>query len=95
MGANRVDVSKSITAEDNWTEWAEFTGPAALSIDLGGAANTVTVQRSFDGGATVADEWEYDEDTAMNVEGTGGAHWRVGVAAGDYASGTVKVRITG
>ena len=67
-------------------------GPFNVSI-WGTFAAVVSVQRSFDGGATYRDVQKYaspHEDSGLEPEG---AMYRVGVAEGAFTSGAVNVRI--
>lgn len=81
-------VEVEVTAEDTWSDSIPVKGRFDLSIS-GVFVATVTVQRSFDGGSS----WS-DVDTFTDVIETYGeqpsyALYRVGVASGDYTSGTV------
>lgn len=66
----------------------------AFNVSIYGAFNaTVTLQRSFDGGATWldCDTWSAPvQDVGDEPEG---AMYRLGVKTGDYVSGTVNVRL--
>jgi hypothetical protein len=83
----------AIEAENAFTvpHWIG-SGPFNISV-WGTFVATVTVQRSFDDGATfrdVASFTEATEEAGFEPEGT---LYRIGVKTGDYTSGTVNVRI--
>jgi hypothetical protein len=90
----RAVQTRSITAENQFTDAAELTGYFNLSLS-GTWEATVTLQRSFDSGST----W-YDVDTrTANTEEYGfepedGVQYRAGVKTGDFTSGTVVTRIS-
>lgn len=84
----------AIAAADGYTEWVNVHGVFNVSVS-GTWSGTLTLQRSFDGGATVVDV----ETMTANVERLGeeperGVHYRVGFKSGDYTSGTAQVRIS-
>ena len=85
-------VTKSVSAEDTWSDTLEVLNDFDLSVS-GTFAGTVTVQRSFDGGST----WR-DVDTFTSPIETCGfqasfSNYRVGIASGDYTSGTAVVTL--
>lgn len=86
-------VTRSITAENQFTDSIRLTGKFDLSI-AGTFAATVTVQRSYDNNT-----WR-DVDTFTDpVEMTGDqgeiAYYRAGVKTGGFTSGTVDVTVAG
>lgn len=83
--------SKAISAQNTFTDAVRFSGDFNISIS-GTFAATVSVQRSPDG-----TNW-FDVNTyTAPIEGTGFDpefnFYRIGVKTGDYASGTVDVRL--
>jgi hypothetical protein len=94
-----VRTEKIITAENQWTDPVPLRGqdpvlgPGYFDMSVSGVFSaTVTVQRSFDGGAT----WGDVQAFAAPVETVGMAAsiqalYRIGVKTGDFTSGTVHV----
>jgi hypothetical protein len=86
-------VTAEITAQNTFSDGLYTQGDFNLSI-AGTFVATVTVQRSFDGGAT----WR-DVDTFTAPIETFGTDpepvviYRAGVKTGDFTSGTVNIRI--
>lgn len=86
-------VEKDITAQNTFSDGIYTEGGFNLSIS-GTFVATVTVQRSFDQGAT----WR-DVDTFTAPIETYGQDpepvvvYRAGVKTGDFTSGTVSIRI--
>jgi hypothetical protein len=85
-------VTKSVSAENTWTDPLEVLNDFDLSIS-GTFVGTVTVQRSFDGGSV----WR-DVDTFTAPIETAGfqpsfSNYRVGINTGDYTSGTAVVTL--
>lgn len=87
-------VTKSITEENQYSDWVELKGLFNLSIS-GTWVATVTVQRSFDAGSTPldVDTFTINEET-YGTETEDGVVYRVGVKTGDFTSGTVVCRIS-
>ena len=87
----------SVTAADTWTDWITpqpTTGYLNISIS-GTFVATVTLQRRFneDGTAHEVDTWTaVDQNNLQDYEH--GVEYRIGVAAGDYTSGTVDLRLS-
>lgn len=86
--------SKSVTGADQFSDWESFDGDFNVSIS-GTWAGTVVVQRSFDEGVTPLDVKEY----TANIQEVGsspesGVKYRIGIAAGNYTSGTAIVRLS-
>ena len=83
--------SKSITADNSFTDPVQITGYFNVSIS-GTFGATVTAQRSVDNSTWVdVDSWTAPaEEVGMDPE----VMWyRVGVKTGNFTSGTVVVRI--
>lgn len=94
MPIQKVNQQATITAQNTFTEWAELTGNADVSVS-GVVDSTVTVQRSFDGGATVKDIESFTANFEKVIEASGqGALYRVGVKSGNYGSDTVACVIS-
>lgn len=92
--AKIVEVKKTITAQNTFTDWAQIKGVADLSIS-GVSDSTVTVQRSFDEGTTIKDIESFAADTEKTIEcSVSGIHYRVGIKTGDYGTDTVLVEIS-
>lgn len=91
---NNQKVEASIAAQNAFSPAVALYGPFNLSLS-GAWSATVTLQRSFDAGATWLDVQTY----AANVEDTGeepedGVLYRFGVKAGAFTSGTVVGRLS-
>lgn len=84
----------TLTAENTWTAPIQLLGDFALSIS-GAAWNAiVTLQWSFDSGATWEDVARYVSNTA--TRGTAdavGVLYRAGIKTGEHTSGSVTVRL--
>ena len=91
-----ANVTVDITAQNTWTDSIRpRLGNLAISISTIGTSNTVTVQRSFDNSNWV-DVKTYDEVSEENiVDPTQFVFYRIGVATGNYGSGTVTVTLVG
>jgi hypothetical protein len=87
-----ASVTKAITGENQWSDSIEIKGGFDLSID-GTFVATVTVQRSFDGGTSWGDVDTFTSPTETYGVQPSFALYRVGVATGDYTSGTVDVAL--
>ncbi len=91
---SRKTITKSIDAENIWSNSATLTGYFNLSLS-GTWVATVTIQRSFDQGST----W-YDVDTwtantqEYGLEPENGVYYRFGVKTGEHTSGTVVGRLS-
>ena len=91
-------VTKTITAENQWTKSIELIGDFNYSAQ-GTFVAKVTLQRSF--GATWEDvDFDIDPVSAKGFEPyspfkVSGAHinYRYGVKTGDFTSGTINVRL--
>ena len=93
------NLSKAITAQNVWTDPVSVNAPESargndFNVSIWGTfVATVTVQRSFDQGATWLDVASYTapiEDIGFEPEA---AMYRIGVKTGGFTSGTVNVRI--
>jgi len=87
-------IGAALGAPGSFTPWIALRGTFNVSVS-GGWAGTLTLQRSFDGGATVMDV----EAITANIERLGdeperGVLYRVGFKPGDHASGAATVRIS-
>lgn len=86
---NESGVTQAVTGEDGIV----IKGGYNLSIS-GTFDATVTLQRSFDGGANFRDMETYDEPVeSWDIEVELGVLYRAGIKGGDYTSGTALVRI--
>lgn len=88
-----ADEALAISAQNTFTPWVVLLGDFDLSIS-GTWVGTLTLQRSFDGGATVLDVNTY----TANIEDPGSAargntSYRIGFKTGAYTSGTANVRL--
>lgn len=94
-------VEKQISAENTFTD--VFRPPKNVNIQnygrftlsiSGDFVATVTLQRSFDEGATWLDVSNYTQPTEKNIEDfTCNVYYRAGVKTGDFTSGNVSVII--
>lgn len=83
----------TLTAANAWTDPIQLLGDFALSIS-GAWVGTITLQWSFDGGAT----WHDIERYTANISDTGngaavGVLYRIGFHPGEYTSGAAVVRL--
>lgn len=92
-------VEKTITGAAQFTDELDFDGDSrgfnVSVIATVAFVATVTVQRSFDLGASWHDVKQYT--TAIQEIGDffeRGIKYRIGVKAGDYTSGTIDVRLS-
>lgn len=85
-------VTKEISAENTWSDPINVKGRFDLSIS-GTFSATVTVQRSFDGGSSWAAVDTFTAPIETFGEQPSYSTYRVGVATGDYTSGTVTVSL--
>ena len=84
--------SKTITAQNTWTDPVRLAGFFNLSIS-GTFVATVTVQRSFDNQVTWNDVDTFTsqiEDWGMEPEV---CWYRVGVKTGEFTSGSIALRL--
>ena len=84
--------SKTITAENTFTDPVNLTGFFNLSI-TGTFVGTITVQRSFDNKVTWQDVDTFTkptEDWGMEPEV---CWYRVGVKTGEFTSGSIGIRL--
>jgi len=93
QGAARK-VEAELTAQDTYTPAISVFGAFNFSAS-GTWAGTVTIQRSFDSGAT----WQDVETYTANIEVPGSEPelnvvYRAGFKAGEYTSGTAVVRLS-
>jgi len=87
-------VAATLVAENTFTNEIALHGPFNVSIS-GISGDTVTLQRSIDGGTLWKDVETYEadyEDVGWEVER--GWIWRIGVKTGDYDAGTILARIS-
>ena len=89
-------VEKSITAENQFTEWIFIDKNSRFAMNIYGTfVATVTLQMSYDGGTTIIDDditysslfSDTSEPMAESVQ------IRIGVKTGDFTSGTAEVRL--
>ena len=88
-------VTATITAENTFTDWKEIHDHYNYSVS-GINGDTVTLQRTFDGGATTKDVASIaaDVEVASGYETERGVKYRIGVKTGGYSAGTILVRIS-
>lgn len=90
----RKTITRSVTAENQFTDGAILNGYFNLSIS-GTWVATVTLQRSFDSGSTwfdVATRTANTEEYGLEPEDK--VQYRVGVKTGGFTSGTVVLRLS-
>ncbi len=91
---SRKTITKSIDAENIWSNSATLTGYFNLSLS-GTWVATVTIQRSFDQGSTWYDVDTWTENTQeYGLEPENGVYYRFGVKTGEFTSGTVVGRLS-
>ena len=81
-------VSKTITTQNTFSDWLAL-GKVNVSI-TGISGDTVTVQRSKDGGTTILDVKSYTsnkQESGEEIEH--GWSYRIGIKTGGYSAGTV------
>ena len=91
----------SISAEDTFTAGVlskgGYDGEKDMGISISGTFSaTVTIQRSLDGDVDANYKDLSPQFTGLeelNIIPTRNAHYRIGVKAGDYTSGTVEVEV--
>lgn len=92
----RIQQTKTITAQNTFTEWVRIVGTFQLLIS-GLASSTVTFQGSPDGGTTIYDiqSWNTTSDNTLHVGTVANSVWwyRVGIKTGGYGSDTVVLRL--
>ena len=88
-----VTVTASITAQNTFSDWLRIKGPFNFSV-WGTWVATVVLQRSFDGGSTQLNVDTYTANEEVASEEPEGAHYRFGVATGNYTSGTIRGRLS-
>ena len=87
-----TSVTKAVAAENTWSDPINIKGTFDLSI-AGTFVATVTVQRSFDGGSSWADVDTFAAETETYGVQPHYSQYRVGVASGNYTSGTANVTL--
>ena len=92
---NKALTTKTITAENTFSDWVEVEGYFNFSLDGGGIWRAVvTVQRSFDGGVTPLDVTTFLSDTEeVAFEPSKRVVYRFGVKTGDFYYGTIVGRL--
>ena len=89
-----IEVQASLTAENTFSAWAPLRGKGDISAS-GISDSTVTVQRSFDAGATIKDIESFTADFERTVDtSTQGALYRIGIKTGNYGTDTVVVELS-
>ena len=84
----------TLTAQNTFTDWAKIRGLADISIS-GVSDSTVTVQRSFDGGATIKDVESFTASVEKVLEvSQQGVSYRVGIKTGNYGTDTVVCEVS-
>lgn len=90
-------VTVSATAQDTWTDGIEpWGGSGQLNVSIAGTwVGTVTLQRSFNAGVS----WQNVETWTANAEEQlwefeADVLYRLGIATGNYVSGTAVLRLS-
>lgn len=88
-----IRVSLSVTAQNTWSSKFPVEGgrPFKVGVVQGTTDSTVTVREYDVDGTTVIDTHEITE--SQIVETTDGALYDVGVATGDFGSGTCLITV--
>lgn len=104
---NRLTTSRAITADDQWTPWVTVYDAPVTVVVQGTFSATVTLQIRGPSQAGTGAPWTSDADGAVTVKTwttataetgfqTGGTfQYRLGVAAGEFTSGTANVWLGG
>lgn len=94
-------VSKTINTENTWTDsfsptYQNTKGNMNISViysDSGSA--TTRLQRTFNNGSTWGQVKSYTESGEnMLIDQEAGVRYRIGVATGEYGTGTIVVRLS-
>lgn len=93
---HHLAVTASITAQNSFTEAAEFDYRRPFNVSISGSwSATVVLQRSFDGGTTWFTVGSYTSNQELVVDTVEpGVLWRCGVLTGGFTSGTVAIRLS-
>lgn len=89
-----TSATQSITAQNTWTDSVcpYFEGGAVNYSISGTWSATVTIQRSFDDGSTWFEVTTFtSNDQGLIDDDNKNVIYRIGVATGDFTSGTVVV----
>jgi hypothetical protein len=92
----KKEVSKDVTAEDEFTNSIELDSGESVIVNLSGTwVGTVTVQRSFDSGDTWVDYYTTTSNISVEItEASDDVYYRAGIKTGDYTSGTSNILLT-
>lgn len=91
--------TKNISAENIWSNVVVpkdnlYSGHLNISV-TGTWEAVVSLQRSFDSGATWNDVTTYESNTEKSlIDEEFRVYYRIGVKLGEYTSGTVMVRLS-
>jgi len=85
-------VTKSITAQNTFSDSVEFAGTFSLSLS-GTWEAVVFLQRSFDSGSNWMDVESFEANTEKTCTTGEKCLYRVGVKTGGYTSGTIATRL--
>ena len=87
--------SATIEAEDNYTSGLEVDSGESFLFNVSGTWDaTVTLQRSFNSGATWLDYANVTANTSTEIAETkDNTFWRCGVATGNFTSGTIYAEV--
>lgn len=91
-----VVVSANISAQNTFTEEIVPRKGSPMNMSVSGTwAGTVTLQRSFNAGATWVDVASYTANTELMVESIEDkVWWRLGIKSGNYGNGTAVCRLS-
>ena len=91
-------VTKSITSDNTWTvpihpnRQLNTATHGHLAISIMTTSSTVTIQRSFDDGASWDDVDEFSSSIETDLfDPTNDVIYRIGIASGDYGTDNVEV----
>lgn len=89
-------VDASITAQNQFTEPAEFDVARPFNLSVAGTfTGTVTLQRSFDGGTTWRDVWSTSQPAEEIVDTPEpDVLWRAGIKTGNFGTGSASIRLS-
>ena len=92
--ARALAVAANVAAQNTFTSSASMYGHFNVSVS-GISGDTVTLQRSFDGGQNWLDVASYDADAEdVHFEPEAAVLYRIGVKTGDYSAGTINLRLS-
>lgn len=96
LARQQTAVTATVDEADEFTDWlyVKQLERAAVSIVADGSwSGTITLQRSFDRGATPLDVEQFSTSEQGTYRADAGCMIRIGVKTGDYTDGSADVRL--